>query len=322
MVPCFAANTSMTSKKIAVYACKLLQHATLLLQLQCHQMALRDLVLFAQCVCVCVCMFMVRSSIQMLEVRWHKAQHFSCWWFGFAHKGGVPFVVQHSAEGFGFPHICGLLLDQHIAFLQCCLLLSTYVMSLPCGSQVIWIKIQQCTCNKHKYTHAHAACFCLCCLMSNWLHICHNMPHTHIVCIVHVYDDTHIQCICSCLVFNVCVLWSTPSITWSCSMEAFLNQKMVSCHSAPLMMMYWSCSMVMLQHPSPASFGTSQSMMQVCLRGQHQLTQGLDTRRHRANFKWKANRVRSRARALVMQGTRCCEDVVWRVLCSEGFCAS
>ena len=49
--------------------------------------------------------------------------------------------------------------------------------------------------------------------------------HTHIVCIVHVYDDTHIQCICSCLVFNVCVLWSTPSITWSCSMEAFSNKK-------------------------------------------------------------------------------------------------
>lgn len=32
------------------------------------------------------------------------------------------------------------------------------------------------------------------------VHICHNMQHTHIVCIVHVYDDTHIQCICSCLV--------------------------------------------------------------------------------------------------------------------------
>ena len=101
----------------------------------------------------------------------------------------------------------------------------------------------------------------------------------------HVCDDTHIQCICSCLVFNVCVMWSTPSITWSCSMETLLNHKMVSCHSVPLMMMYWSCSMVMLQPPSPASFGASQSMMQVCLRGQHQLTQGLDTRRHRANFK-------------------------------------
>ena len=132
-------------------------------------------------------------------------------------------------------------------------------------------------------------------------HICHNMPHTHIVCIVHVYDDTHIQCICSCLVFNVCVLWSTPSITWSCSMEAFLNKKMVSCHSAPLMMMmYWSCSMVMLQPSSPASFGASQSMMQVCLRGQHQLTQGLDTRRHRANFKWKGNRIRSRVWTLCL----------------------
>ena len=70
--------------------------------------------------------------------------------------------------------------------------------------------------------------------------------------------------------------------------------------------MYWSCSMVMLQPHSPASFGASQSMMQVCLRGQHQLTQGLDTRRHRANFKWKGKGVRSSARALVMQGTRCC----------------
>ena len=72
----------------------------------------------------------------MLEVRWHKAEHFACSWFGFAHRGGVPFVVQHSAEGFGLPHICGLLLDQHIALLQYFLLLSTYVMSLPCGSQV------------------------------------------------------------------------------------------------------------------------------------------------------------------------------------------
>ena len=130
--------------------------------------------------------------------------------------------------------------------------------------------------------------------------------HTSLLTYSCIWWHTHIQCICSCIVLNLCVMWSTPSITRSCSIEAFLNQKNVSCHSVPLMMMYWSCSMVMLQPPSPASFGASQSMMQVCLRGQHQLTQGLDTRRHRANFKWKGNRVRSRARALVMQGTRCC----------------
>ena len=64
--------------------------------------------------------------------------------------------------------------------------------------------------------------------------------------------------------------------------------------------------------PQSSKFGASQSMMQVCLRGQHQLTQGLDTRRHRANFKWKGNRVRSRARALVMQGTGCC--IAWFLL--------
>ena len=37
-------------------------------------------------------MFMVRSSIQMLEVRWHKAEHFACSWLGFAHRGGVSII--------------------------------------------------------------------------------------------------------------------------------------------------------------------------------------------------------------------------------------
>ena len=35
---------------------------------------------------------MVRGSIQMLEVRWHKADHFACSWFGFAHRGGVSII--------------------------------------------------------------------------------------------------------------------------------------------------------------------------------------------------------------------------------------
>ena len=54
----------------------------------------------------------------------HPEEHFSCWWIVFAHRGGVPFVVQHSAEGLGFPHMCGLRLDQHIALWQCCFLFS------------------------------------------------------------------------------------------------------------------------------------------------------------------------------------------------------
>ena len=29
----------------------------------------------------------------MLEVRWHKAEHFACSWFGFAHRGGVSIIV-------------------------------------------------------------------------------------------------------------------------------------------------------------------------------------------------------------------------------------
>ena len=36
---------------------------------------------------------MVRGSTQMLEVRWHKAEHFARSWFGFALEGGVPIIV-------------------------------------------------------------------------------------------------------------------------------------------------------------------------------------------------------------------------------------
>ena len=49
----------------------------------------------------------------MLEVRLHKAEHFACSWFGFAHMGGVSIkmleVRWHKAEHFacswfGFAH--------------------------------------------------------------------------------------------------------------------------------------------------------------------------------------------------------------------------